>query len=153
MTATISSSGIASNSLEELLSDEFLEPFRARAGDADERNTYFYDDLEQLRSINYLAAAVPEERGGWGLNVAELARIQRGIAHFAPSTALAMSMHHYWVGIAAEFERLGDPSSSWILDEAAGGTVFAAGHAETGARRRPGRRTPSRSGYAWPSAR
>jgi alkylation response protein AidB-like acyl-CoA dehydrogenase len=136
MTATIPSSDTSHNgragSLEDLLTDEFLQPFRARAGDADEHNTYFFEDLEQLRSIDYLAAAVPEHRGGWGLDVAALAKIQRRIAHFAPSTALAMSMHHYWVGIAAEFERLGDTSLSWVLDEAAAGTVFAAGHAETG---------------------
>ena len=132
MNTTMTSTDASTGSLEELLTDEFLAPFRARAGEYDEHNTYFAEDLEQLRSIGFLAAAVPEHHGGWGLDLAGLAKIQRRIAHFAPSTALAMSMHHYWVGIAAEFERLGDTSSNWILDEAARGTVFAAGHAEAG---------------------
>ncbi len=136
MTATMTSAGTSpaseNGSLEDLLTDEFLLPFRARAGASDEQNTYFYEDLEQLRSIGYLAAAVPEHRAGWGLDVAGVAAIQQRIARYAPATALAMSMHHYWVGIAAEMERLGDTSSSWILDEAVQGTVFAAGHAESG---------------------
>jgi alkylation response protein AidB-like acyl-CoA dehydrogenase len=117
---------------DEQLTEEMLEPFRARAAEADAANTYFHDDLEQLRAIGYLAAAVPEHHGGWGLDVARLANIQRRIAHYAPSTALAMCMHHYWVGIASELERMGDDSCGWILDEAVNGTVFAAGHAETG---------------------
>lgn len=117
---------------DEQLTDELLEPFRARAAEADAANSYFFDDLEQLRATGYLAAAVPEHHGGWGLDVARLATVQRRIARFAPSTALAMCMHHYWVGIAAELERIGDDSCRWILEEAANGTIFAAGHAEAG---------------------
>jgi len=41
-------------------------------------------------------------------------------------------MHTYWVGIAAELDRAGDPSLQWIFDAAAAGEVFAAGHAEAG---------------------
>lgn len=114
------------------LTDDLLEPFRARAAAADAANTYFTEDLADLRAIGYLAAAVPEHLGGWGLDVSQLAAVQRRIAHYAPSTALAMCMHHYWVGIAAELERIGDSSCRWILEEAASGTVFAAGHAEAG---------------------
>jgi alkylation response protein AidB-like acyl-CoA dehydrogenase len=109
-----------------------LERFRARAGELDRANAYFADDLAELRSIGYLAAAVPAEFGGWGLDLAELAASQRRLARFAPATALAMSMHSYWVGIAVEFERAGDTSLRWILEAAAAGQVFAAGHAETG---------------------
>jgi alkylation response protein AidB-like acyl-CoA dehydrogenase len=111
---------------------EMLERFRARAGELDRANAYFADDLAELRSIGYLAAAVPAEFGGWGLDLAELAASQRRLARFAPATALAMSMHSYWVGIAVEFERAGDTSLRWILEAAAAGQVFAAGHAETG---------------------
>jgi alkylation response protein AidB-like acyl-CoA dehydrogenase len=41
-------------------------------------------------------------------------------------------MHTYWVGDAADAWRGGDTSVEWILREAAGGEVFAAGHAEHG---------------------
>jgi alkylation response protein AidB-like acyl-CoA dehydrogenase len=114
------------------ITDELLAPFRDRAAVADERNEYFTEDFETLRSIGYLGAAVPEHHGGWGLHLADLAQVQRRIAQYAPSTALAMCMHHYWVGIALELERMGDASLTWVLEAASTGTVFAAGHAERG---------------------
>src|SRR5207237_60946 len=42
------------------------------------------------------------------------------------------NMHNYWVGTAADSWRTGDKSVEWILQEAAAGEVFAAGHAEPG---------------------
>ena len=114
------------------LPTELLEGFRARAPRLDRDNAYFIDDLDELRAHGYLAAAVPAELGGWGLRLDELAASQRRLARYAPATALAMSMHSYWVGIATELERIGDTSLRWILEAAAGGDVFAAGHAEAG---------------------
>ena len=114
------------------LPTELLEGFRARAPRLDRDNAYFTDDLDELRAHGYLAAAVPAELGGWGLGLDELAASQRRLARYAPATALAMSMHSYWVGIATELERIGDTSLRWILEAAAAGEVFAAGHAEAG---------------------
>ena len=111
---------------------DMLAGFRARAGDLDRRNAYFEEDLAELRAAGYLAAAVPEEMGGLGLDLAELAASQRRLARFAPATALAMTMHSYWIGIATELERAGDSSLRWILEAALAGDVFAAGHAEAG---------------------
>lgn len=114
------------------LPTDLLERFRSRAAALDRDNAYFSDDLAELRSAGYLAAAVPEAHGGWGLDLAQLAASQRRLARYAPATALAMSMHAYWIGIATEVERSGDPSLRWILEAAVAGEVFAAGHAETG---------------------
>jgi alkylation response protein AidB-like acyl-CoA dehydrogenase len=109
-----------------------LERFRARAAELDRTNNYFHDDLAELREIGYLAAAVPTELGGWGLTLAELAASQRRLARYAPATALAMTMHSYWIGTAAELHRGGDKSLQWILEAAVDGEVIAAGHAEAG---------------------
>jgi alkylation response protein AidB-like acyl-CoA dehydrogenase len=109
-----------------------LADFRARAAVADEQNTYFHEDFDVLRSLGYLAAAVPEEFGGWGLDPSELGRVQRQLATYAPATALAMTMHHYWIGIAVELERVGDTSCRWLFDEAVAGNVIGAGHGEVG---------------------
>ena len=114
------------------LPEDLLEGFRARAGDLDRANAYFDEDLAELRSIGYLAAAVPKDLGGWGLDLAQLAASQRRLARYAPATALSMTMHSYWIGIATEAEKLGDRSLRWILEAAADGDVFAAGHAEPG---------------------
>jgi alkylation response protein AidB-like acyl-CoA dehydrogenase len=109
-----------------------LAGFRERARYADEHNTYFDEDFAVLQSIGYLAAAVPAEFGGWGLDLAEFSQMQRTLASYAPATALAMTMHTYWIGIARELERFGDPSCRWMFEEAVAGRVFAAGHAEVG---------------------
>jgi alkylation response protein AidB-like acyl-CoA dehydrogenase len=114
------------------LPTEMLEGFRARAADLDRSNRYFDEDLAELRQLGYLAAAVPADLGGWGLTLAELAASQRRLARYAPATALAITMHSYWIGIATELERAGDTSLRWILEAAVAGEVFAAGHAETG---------------------
>ena len=114
------------------LPTDVLEGFRARAGDLDAANAYFHEDLAELQEIGYLTAVVPESLGGWGWDVAQLARSQRRLAQYAPATALATTMHFYWTGIAAEFERAGDTSLRWILERTLAGDVFAAGHAEAG---------------------
>jgi alkylation response protein AidB-like acyl-CoA dehydrogenase len=41
-------------------------------------------------------------------------------------------MHLYWVGMAADLEKLGDPSGKWLLERAGEGAIFAAGHGEAG---------------------
>jgi len=111
---------------------ELLERFRARAAVLDETNSYFHEDLAELRALGYLAAAVPTELGGGGWDLAQVAASQRRLARYAPATALAMSMHTYWIGMAADLHRFGDTSLRWILDAAVAGEVFAAGHAEAG---------------------
>jgi alkylation response protein AidB-like acyl-CoA dehydrogenase len=111
---------------------DMLERFRSRADELDRANAYFEDDLAELRLAGYLAAAVPAEFGGWGFDLADLAASQRRLARYAPATALAMTMHSYWIGIANELERVGDTSLRWIYDAALAGDVIAAGHAETG---------------------
>ena len=114
------------------LATDMLERFRRRAGELDRTNSYFHEDLADLRAAGYLAAAVPAELGGWGYDLAAMAASQRRLARYAPATALAMTMHTYWVGAAAELLRWGDSSQQWILDAALAGEVIAAGHAETG---------------------
>ncbi len=114
------------------LPTDMLERFRSRAGELDRTNSYFHEDLAELREIGYLTAAVPVHRGGWGFDLAQMAASQRRLARYAPATALSMTMHSYWVGAAAELERAGDSSQRWLLEAAADGAVVAAGHAETG---------------------
>jgi alkylation response protein AidB-like acyl-CoA dehydrogenase len=66
------------------------------------------------------------------MTLAKVAREQRRLAYYAPATALAVNMHIYWTGVAADMKRFGDPSLDWMLREAGAGEVFAAGHGETG---------------------
>jgi alkylation response protein AidB-like acyl-CoA dehydrogenase len=114
------------------LSDELLRDCAARAAGYDRENRFFTEDWEALKQAGLLAVNVPRELGGHGMNLLETTQELRRLAYHAPATALAMNMHLYWTGLAADLWRHGDRSLEWMLREAVAGEVFAAGHAETG---------------------
>lgn len=118
--------------IKSVLSEETLARFAARAAAYDRENRFFAEDFEDLRAAKYLLLPVPRELGGAGMTLADVCRQQRHLAYYAPATALAVNMHLYWLGVAADLWRRGDTSLEWILREAAAGEVFAAGHAESG---------------------
>ena len=115
-----------------LLSDDMLARFDERAPMYDRENRFFQEDWDELRQSGYLLAAVPTEMGGTGLKLDEIARLQSRLAYYAAPTALAVNMHLYWTGVAADLLRSGDESCRWILEKAAEGEVFAAIHGEAG---------------------
>lgn len=117
---------------ESVLTDEMLARFRERAPMYDRENRFFQEDFDELREAGYLQLAVPPEFGGQDARLAEVCAEQRRLARYAPATALATNMHFYWTGVAADLLRAGDESCRWMLEEAAKGAVFAAGHAERG---------------------
>src|SRR5581483_10238624 len=114
------------------LTEDMLARFASRAASYDRENRFFAEDFNELRAAKYLLMPVPSELGGQGMSLAEVCREQRRLAYYAPATALAVNMHLYWVGIAADLWRRGDPSLEWILRETMAGEIFAAGHAESG---------------------
>lgn len=117
---------------EPVLTDAMLDRFSARAPRYDQDNSFFTEDFQELRDAGYLTFPVPVELGGSGLTLPAVAREQRRLAYYAPATALAINMHVYWIGVAADLWRAGDKSLKWLLEEAVRGAVFAAGHAESG---------------------
>jgi alkylation response protein AidB-like acyl-CoA dehydrogenase len=115
-----------------VLSESVLEYIASRSQIYDRENKFFSEDFEELRQAGYLKLAIPKELGGGGYTLAEVALEQRRLAYCAPATALATNMHLYWTGVAADLLRAGDTSLQWLLEEAAKGEVFAAGHGESG---------------------
>ena len=115
-----------------VLTEEMLARFASRAASYGRENRFFAEDFEELRAAKHLLLPLPSEFGGAGMTLAEVCREQRRLAYHAPATALAVNMHLYWVGVAADLWRRGDVSLEWILREAAAGEIFAAGHAESG---------------------
>jgi alkylation response protein AidB-like acyl-CoA dehydrogenase len=114
------------------VADALLAQIADRASSYDRENRFFQEDWDALKASGFLTISVPKEFGGKGLSVSETCAELQRLAMRAPATALAVNMHLYWTGIAAEMRRLGDPSLEWILRDAMNGEVFAAGHAETG---------------------
>ena len=106
--------------------------FRERAAGYDETNTFFQEDWDALKAAGFLKCLVPADLGGGGLSLPEYCREIQRVAEYAPATALAVNMHQYFVGMAAEMRRLGDNSLEWLLREVADGEVLAAGHSESG---------------------
>ncbi len=115
-----------------VLTDEMLARFDERAPVYDRENRFFAEDFAELRASGYLDLALPTEYGCPGLTLAEIGAHQRRLAYHAPATAVAVNMHFYWTGLAADLLRAGDTSCAWILERAAAGDVFAAGHGEAG---------------------
>jgi alkylation response protein AidB-like acyl-CoA dehydrogenase len=115
-----------------VLTDQLLENCRSRAAGYDRDNRFFQEDFDELRAAGYLKIALPKEFGGAGLNLTQVARETRRLAHYAPATALGLNMHNYWVGLVADLWRAGDKSNEWLLREAGAGEIFAAGHGEHG---------------------
>jgi alkylation response protein AidB-like acyl-CoA dehydrogenase len=115
-----------------VLTEEMLQRFAERAPVYDRENRFFSEDFEELRDAGYLTMAVPRELGGLGYSLAEVCAQQRRLGYHAAPTALALNMHLYWTGLAADLWHRGDRSLEWLLREAANGGIFAAGHAESG---------------------
>jgi alkylation response protein AidB-like acyl-CoA dehydrogenase len=115
-----------------ILTPGILARCAARAAGYDRNNRFFQEDFDELRAAGYLLLSVPKAFGGFGLNLAEVCREQARLAYSAPATALALNMHLYWTGVAADVYRAGDHTLDWLLKEAAAGEVFAAGHGERG---------------------
>ena len=115
-----------------VLTEAILQGCKERAPGYDRDNTFFDEDFKQLKEAGYLLSAVPKEMGGLGMTLAEIGQEQRRLAYHAAPTALAVNMHFYWTGMAADVWRSGDMSTEWMLKAAVDGAVFAAGHGEGG---------------------
>jgi alkylation response protein AidB-like acyl-CoA dehydrogenase len=116
----------------QLLSDQTLLRFRERAPVYDRENRFCQEDFDDLVKAGFLKMPIPKELGGLGMNLSQWGNELRRLAQYAPATAVALNMHLYWMGTAADCWRSGDKSCEWMLREGAAGEVYAAGHAESG---------------------
>ncbi|WP_052462651.1 acyl-CoA dehydrogenase family protein [Nigerium massiliense] len=116
----------------QILTDDLLGTIRSRAAAVDAENVFPFDDLADLRAAGYLTALVPEEFGGAGLTIEEIALEQARLAGAAPATALAVNMHQIWLGVARHVHAGGDASCDFLFTDAMAGEVFAFGVSEAG---------------------
>jgi len=105
-----------------VLSPELLGRIRDRAPDYDRRNAFFTEDLAELREAGYLRPR----------SLTAAMRDQRLLAAHAPATALGLTMHLVWMGVARDLAAAGDASLQWVLDDAEAGEVFAFAISERG---------------------
>lgn len=115
-----------------VLPDDLLERIRARAAATDAANEFFDEDLEELREVGYLRLLVPADRGGLGLSLEQVTRLQARLAGASPATALGINMHLVWTGVAKVLADRGIDDLSLVWTGAVAGEVFAFGISEAG---------------------
>lgn len=81
--------------------------------DAD--GTFVTEAFEHLAAAGLLAIGVPAELGGGGATIRELTDVQRELAHYCGSTALASAMHQHVVAFTAWRLRRGLPGAEVTL--------------------------------------
>lgn len=105
-----------------VLDPDLLGRIRSRAAGYDRDNSFFTEDLDELRAAGYLRAR----------SLLETAHDQRLLAAHAPATALGINMHLVWTGVARVLAERGDHSLDWVIEDAAAGELFAFGNSEPG---------------------
>lgn len=105
-----------------VLTADLLARVRERAAGYDAANSFFTEDLDELRAVGYLRPR------GLGAASAD----QRLLAAHAPATALGLTMHLVWMGVARDLLAAGDDSLRWVLDDAERGELFAFAISEAG---------------------
>lgn len=105
-----------------VLTPELLDRIRSRAAGYDRDNSFFTEDLDELRAAGYLAPR----------RMLEVTRDQRLLAAYAPATALGINMHLIWMGVARVLHDRGDTRLDWVLEDAAQGELFAFAISEGG---------------------
>src|SRR5262245_43840721 len=78
-----------------------LPALAEKASHVDESDVFVAENYALLKQAGLVEAGVPQELGGGGADVAELADMLRTLAHGCSSTALAFSMHTHQVAIPA----------------------------------------------------
>jgi len=112
------------------LASKLADEFRSTAAEYDKTGEFPMANYSRMREAGYLRAAVPEELGGLGAGLAQMARAQQALARGCASTALAVNMHQFQVGAAADGWRNGGPTEALLRRVAEQGPILASTGAE-----------------------
>lgn len=79
------------------LAAELGAEFATRAAQHDDENTFVAENFDRMREAGFLRLAVPQELGGLGASMRQVAYAMAELARGCASTAIAVNMHHYLV--------------------------------------------------------
>lgn len=74
--------------------------FASRSDQHDREGSFVFENYEELKTLRYFSASIPEELGGGGVTHEVMCDLIRIIARHCGSTALAFSMHQHLVAAA-----------------------------------------------------
>jgi alkylation response protein AidB-like acyl-CoA dehydrogenase len=94
--------------------------FAEGAAERDTGDVFVADNYDVLKRHKVFSALVPAELGGGGAGHGAMCAFLRRLAHFCPSTALALSMHQHLVAAAVHNHRNDRPGRAMLERVAAG---------------------------------
>lgn len=98
--------------------------FAEGAAERDASDEFVAEHYETLKAHKVFSAMVPAELGGGGVRYDAMCAFLRQLAHYCPSTALALSMHQHLVAAAVYNHRNGRPGQKLLERVAAAETVL-----------------------------
>lgn len=102
-----------------------LQPvFQAREPELDARGSFPFENIKDLKKMNYHTLTLPNESGGQGLGLYEYVLAQEAIAEGSGATALSIGWH---VGIVLEYaenRHWHAESAEWLMAEIANGALI-----------------------------
>ncbi len=98
--------------------------FAAGAAERDQGDVFVADHYDILKEHRVFSALVPADLGGGGVRHSAMCAFLRQLAHYCPSTALALSMHQHLVAAAVYNHRNGRPGKKLLERVAADETVL-----------------------------
>lgn len=112
------------------IAEHLADEFRATASEVDLDGRFPTENYARMRETGYLRGPVPAELGGLDASLFEVSRAQQALARGCASTALAVNMHLFQVGAAADGYRAGGPTAPMLRRVAEEGIVLASTGAE-----------------------
>ncbi len=98
--------------------------FAEGAAERDQDDVFVAGHYDILKQQKVFSALVPAELGGGGGRHSAMCAFLRSLAHYCPSTALALSMHQHLVAAAVYHHRNGRPGRKLLERVAADETVL-----------------------------
>lgn len=98
--------------------------FAEGAAERDQGDAFVGENYAVLKEHKVFSALVPADLGGGGVRHDAMCAFLRRLAHYCPSTALALSMHQHLVAAAAYHHRNGRPGRKLLERVAADETVL-----------------------------
>ena len=98
--------------------------FAEGAAERDAGDVFVAEHYDMLKHHRVFSALVPADLGGGGLRHSSMCTFLRQLAHYCPSTALALSMHQHLVAAAAYNHRRGRPGKKLLERVAADEAVL-----------------------------
>jgi alkylation response protein AidB-like acyl-CoA dehydrogenase len=98
--------------------------FAEGAAERDQGDIFVTKNYDVLKEHKVFSALVPADLGGSGVRHSAMCAFLRQLAHYCPSTALALSMHQHLVAAAVYNHRNGRPGKKLLERVAADETVL-----------------------------